>query len=67
MMKEDMRTSWREAALCAYDVYGSYVCWKGETFDCPECGEPLYRDDWKDHDFSECPVCGFRFFEEAEE
>ena len=42
MMKEDMRTSWREAAMCAYDVYGSYVCWKGETFDCPECGEPLY-------------------------
>ena len=40
-----------------------------EFFICPECGEPIYKDDWRDSDFLAvgsfskfknkfyCPVC----------
>lgn len=28
-------------------------------FICPECGEPVYADDWEDTDFDgvKCPIC----------
>ena len=26
---------------------------------CCECGEPIYEEDFQDHDWSICPVCEF--------
>ena len=66
-MKEDMRTSWREAAMECKKTYGSYVCWKSEHFLCPECGEPVYLEDYPDHDWKACPVCEYKFFEDGDE
>lgn len=57
--------TWREAAIYCEEVFGSFVCWEGEYFNCPECGEPIYKCDWKEHDFTLCPVCDF-MFEEGE-
>ena len=44
--------------------YGGYVNYVEGFYLCPECGEPVYNDDWDDiafHDFI-CPIC--EFFEE---
>lgn len=46
----------------------AYVDWEEGFFNCPECGEPIYKDDWRDSDYFEngdpwlhrdviCPVC----------
>lgn len=34
------------------------VDWDEEFYICPECGEPVYADDW-DEEFKDflCPVC----------
>lgn len=39
---------------------------KDDFFICPDCLEPIYRTDYNDFDFSECPVCGFSFLEGEE-
>ena len=45
--------------------YGCQVDWKEKFFICPDCGEPVYCDDWDWHDFLDegnndcCPICGF--------
>lgn len=46
------------------------VCWKTGYYEvigyiCPECGEPIYLDDYEEFDWSfivsACPVCEFEF------
>ena len=58
---------WEKVAKIAYEVYGAHVDWEERFFECPECGEPIYKDDWEDVDFVFpedgfcCPVCDFLF------
>ena len=41
-------------------VYGGYVDWEEEFFECPECGEPIYKCDYPYIDIGMiCPVCEF--------
>lgn len=39
---------------------GSEVNWEEEFYICPDCGEPVYSDDWDDSDLRDnvCPICG---------
>lgn len=57
--------TWLEAARYCEDTYGTYVSYDPEDmwFECPECGEPLLICDWKDYDFTYCPVCEFNLVE----
>lgn len=53
--------NWKMAAIQAEEDYGVYVDYTERFFICPECGEPVYEEDWNDMDFEDCicPVCGF--------
>ena len=65
--------SWKSTASHCEKAYGVQVDQKDEFFICPDCGEPIYRCDydapdfWNDIDvspYSECPICGFNWWEE---
>ena len=52
---------WEKMALRVEREYGAHVDWDERFFECPECGEPIYEDDWAAKDFDNgttCPVCG---------
>lgn len=53
---------WNWAAKVVEEEFGGYVNWDEEYFICPECGEPVYADDWDDSEFALatiCPICQF--------
>ena len=52
---------WFNVADSVSNDYGAYVNWEEEFYICPECGEPVYKEDWEDNDFEGClcPICGF--------
>lgn len=52
---------WKLNAKHVANVYGSFVDWDEQFYNCPICGEPVYECDWDDDDLSEylCPVCEF--------
>ena len=52
---------WKLNAKHVEKVYGGFVDWDERFYNCPECCEPVYEDDWEDKDLSEylCPVCEF--------
>lgn len=52
---------WEDAAKYCEDTFGVYVDWEERFFHCPECGEPLLKEDWEHHNWNECPVCGCIF------
>lgn len=55
---------WFEAGTYCEETYGMTMNAKEGYFVCPECGEPIFEEDWKDHDDWEvCPICGFGFLE----
>ena len=55
---------WFEAGTYCEETYGMTMNTKEGYFVCPECGEPIFEEDWKDHDDWEvCPICGFGFLE----
>jgi hypothetical protein len=55
---------WKDAAKYCRREYGVHVDNGEEFFICPDCGEPLYADDWDDYkNWDECPVCAFNFKE----
>ena len=55
---------WLEAGTYCEEVYGMTMNTKEGYFICPECGEPIFEEDWDEHsDWSECPICGFMFEE----
>lgn len=56
-------TTWKEAADFCRNTFGCHVNYKEKTFICPECGEPVYNDDWDDPNWvwDECPICGTPF------
>ena len=56
-----MSNAWEKMAHLIEVNYGTQVDWEERFFICPECGEPVYEEDWNDMDFEDCicPVCGF--------
>lgn len=50
---------WKLNAKHVEEVYGGFVDWDERFYNCPECGEPIYENDWKDKDLCMylCPVC----------
>lgn len=57
--------TWEEAAKYCEDTFGIYVDWEERFFYCPECNEPLFAEDWENHDWNSCPICEF-VWEDAE-
>ena len=57
---------WEINTRLVEDVYGGFVDWQGGFYFCPECGEPVYYDDWAEGDLDAwvCPICGFKEDEE---
>ena len=40
------------------EEYGGYVDWQEGFYLCPECGEPVYRDDYPHFEAGMiCPIC----------
>lgn len=52
---------WEDNAIHVENTYGTFVDWEEKYYLCPECGEPIYEDDWDDDRlaFELCPICGF--------
>lgn len=56
---------WKKAADIVADEYGTQVDYKEEFFVCPECGEPILKEDYPEFEagiedgntFFICPVC----------
>ena len=57
--------TWEDAARFCKKTFGVYVDWEERFFICPECDEPVYFIDWKNHNWECCPVCEC-IFEETE-
>ena len=55
--------TWLEAGIYCEETYGMTLNVTEGYFVCPECGEPLFEEDWRNHDWNECPICGFEFME----
>ena len=55
--------NWETTAKLVYETYNAFVDWEERFFVCPECGEPIYEDDWNDYDYGweQCPVCDFEW------
>lgn len=54
--------NWSNVANSVSNDYGTFVDFKERFFICPECGEPIYENDWNDSDFEDgtiCPICDF--------
>lgn len=49
---------WECRAIEVSEVYGTFVDWNERFFTCPECGEPIYEEDYEDAlgDIF-CPIC----------
>lgn len=53
-----MKYSWNDAAAYCEDNFGAFVDTNEGFFICPECGEPIYENDWPEHPaWYACPVC----------
>ena len=61
------KTTWKAVARHVKETYGSHVDWLEGFFICPECGEPIYAEDWGDEELEICPVCEFEWFEEEKD
>ena len=62
---EELSTkTWEEAASYCENTYGSFVNWEEEFFVCPECDEPILKEDWDKHNFTLCPICEVNYFNE---
>lgn len=59
MERKKNMTQWERNAIYVNDTYGAYVNWEDRFYECPECGEPVYEDDWSERELRQylCPVC----------
>lgn len=59
-------SQWERNAHTIETVYGGYVDWEERFYECIECGEPIYEDDWSPSELERflCPVCEFEGDEE---
>ena len=55
---------WLVAGTYCEEEYGVSLNTEEGCFVCPSCGEPLYEDDWKYHNWETCPICDFGFMED---
>ena len=55
------RHSWFYIAQTLEKDYGIHVDYEEGFFICPECGEPIYEDDY-DLLYTICPICEEPFF-----
>ena len=64
-----MNWSWDYVAHYIVElVYGGYVDWDEEFFECPECGEPIYKCDYPNFEIGMiCPVCEFMSEDDEED
>ncbi len=60
---------WYINACIVEETFGGFVNREEEFYICPECGEPVYKCDWTEHELAEaiCPICGFDIEDEMEE
>lgn len=56
-----MYSSWEQLASRLEKEYGIQVDWEERFFICPECGEPIYEEDWIEEELSKCPICEFEY------
>ena len=55
--------AWEKMAYLIEVNYGGHVNWEERFFICPECGEPIYEEDWDNFDLIDgddnfiCPIC----------
>ena len=65
--------TWERVARAVEEETGTFVEWDEEFFICPECGEPVYKCDWRESDYTEgqsyageyyCPICDMVIYEE---
>ena len=61
MKKGENKMSWERVARHCEEEYGTHIDWDEEFFICPECGEPIYKDDWDADELRVCPVCEFEW------
>ena len=54
-------SKWERTARRCEEEYGIQVDFEERFFICPECGEPIYKDDWEPDELDTCPVCGFEW------
>lgn len=52
---------WEKVAKLVDEVYDTFVNWEERFFICPECGEPIYEEDWgvelEAYGIPYCPIC----------
>lgn len=61
--EEHTMWTWLEAATYCEEELGTPVNTAEGWFICPDCGEPVYEEDWdRDWDWERCPICGFEFY-----
>ena len=63
MLLENKEKWYNLAELCLM-TYDTQVDWEEEFFVCPECGEPIYMEDWGNHESMSkyyCPVCEYSY------
>lgn len=68
-MERKEKNQWEKNATYANDTYGAYVNWEDRFYECPECGEPVYEDDWSERELKEflCPICEDGGYDEEED
>ena len=59
--EEHTMWTWLEAATYCEEEFGTPVDTAEGWFICPDCGEPLLIEDWPDHHWEDCPICGAEF------
>lgn len=53
--------NWETAMTYCAETFGVQADLEERFFICPECGEPIYEEDWEGYDLSMCPVCEVYF------
>lgn len=52
-----MDKTFEQIAVELEEACGTHYCRDEEFFICPECGEPIHKEDYPDNHWDICPVC----------